>query len=126
MTSLAWLTASSAFIADLPSRVRSDDTLRNLVTRRSRLDLELHAFASDHDLDPRDLLVHVRLRLDRDAIERVVATVGVVVVQHEALHLRFDRHVDRARDRGVSPRRLEVGLLELRVVDERVRTGRER
>src|SRR2546422_4922614 len=90
------------------------------------LDRELHALAGDHDLDPLDLLVHLLLRVDRDPIERVVAPVGVVVVEDEALHLRGDGDVDRARDRGVSPRRLEVALEELSVVDQRVRAGRER
>src|SRR5438093_8135322 len=126
MTSFAWLTASIAFITNLPSRVRSDDTLRNFVTGRSALDLELHAFASDHDLDAADLLVHVLLRLDGDAIERVVAPVGVVVVQHEALNLRFGGYVDGAPDGGVPPRRLEIGLEELGIVDERVGARRER
>src|SRR6266516_8146054 len=99
MTSLAWLTASSAFIEGPPLAFRC--VRRRYAQSAAVLDRELHPFARDDDLDARGLLVHLFLRLDPDAIKRVVAPVRVVVVQHEPLHLCFHGDVDRARDRGV-------------------------
>src|SRR5436190_16842348 len=127
MTSLAWLTASNAFIAGPPlAYLEPDDTLRQSRYGRAVLDRELHAFAGDDDLDARGFLVRLVLRFHGDAIERVVAPVGVVVIEHEPLHLRSHGDVDGARDGRVPPCRLEDALEELRVVDQRVGARRQR
>src|SRR5438309_932754 len=124
MTSFAWLIASSAFIRNLPVTARRYAPSLSYTT--ARLDRELHALTGDDDLQAGRALISLLLRFDRDAIQRVVASVRVVVIEHKALHLRFRGHVDRARDGGVTPRRLEVALEELRIVDQRVRAGGQR
>src|SRR5258705_7499746 len=97
MTSLAWLTASNAFIDGPP--LGRDPTIRPVIRARGLLDRELHAFARHDDLDARGLLVRLCLRFDCDPIERIVAPLGVMVIEHESLHLRLHRDLDRARDR---------------------------
>lgn len=64
-------------------------------------DLELEALACDDDLET--LAPAGALRLEADVVERVVGPVGVVVVQHEPLHVRLCCDVDRRVDRRMAP-----------------------